>query len=210
MIPIEPQPEPADFQDKVRNPGESFLNDHKSIEEGETVNWKNREYWRRILLDLYDSYDSICAYSAHWIPRDTGVSTVDHFVPKSVAPQLAYEWFNYRLASLKMNSRKGKYQDVLDPFKIQEGWFILKFPSVLVKPNFDLSEVRKDRVWATIKRLQLNREDSVDSRLSWLRCYCNGDISFEHLQRRAPFIAYEIRRQNLRREIKSMFNMWGE
>ena len=62
---------------------------------------------------------------------------VDHFYPKSVRPDMAYEWSNFRLASLKLNCRKREFQDVLDPFTIEPGWFCLSFPSLL----FSLGQV---------------------------------------------------------------------
>lgn len=114
MISVQEQPEPPDFSKKVRDPGSAFIHQLSY-----PVKWKNREYWRRSLHDLHTAYHGICAYSAHWIPCVTGAATVDHFIPKSIAPQFAYEWKNYRLASSKMNSRKGDYQDVLDPFGLQ-------------------------------------------------------------------------------------------
>ena len=192
MIPVEEQPEPADFSPRVREPGAAFL---KQVPR--PANWKNREYWQRALADLYEAYDGTCAYSAHWIPCDTGVATVDHFIPKSVGPQLAYEWRNYRLASLRMNARKGNHQDVLDPFELELNWFFLDFPSLLVKPNPVLSASQAEQVISTIERLKLNDEICISARQHWIRGFCNGGINFNYLKRDAPFIAYELERQDL-------------
>ena len=52
MIPVEEQPEPADFSPRVREPGDAFL---KQVPR--PANWKNREYWQRALADLYEAYD---------------------------------------------------------------------------------------------------------------------------------------------------------
>lgn len=193
MIPVKPQPEPADFEKKVRSKGVVFLQSVTQLKA-----WDNREYWRECLKDLYGAYNQVCAYSAQWIPPIEGSSTVDHFIPKSVKPELAYEWSNFRLSCLKMNARKRDFQDVLDPFQMKPGWFTLNFPSLLVKPNPDLEESIKSQVRSTIKRLKLNDDDvCVKHRQDWLMRYCEEKFKFEFLKETAPFIAYELERQNL-------------
>jgi hypothetical protein len=200
VIPVQEQPEPTDFAQKVRKPGAAFL--QKVFH---PTNWDNREYWQNALPALYQAYAGICAYSAHWIQYDEGAATVDHFIPKSVAPQLAYEWSNYRLASRTMNIRKGDHQDVLDPFTLEPSWFMLDFPSLLIKPKPTLSAIQKEQVIATVKRLKLNDDDTcVKARLHWILPFCMGHISFEFLRRHAPFIAYELQRQDLVDKISSI------
>lgn len=193
MIPVKPQPEPAGFERKVRSKGVVFLQAVTQLKA-----WDNREYWRECLKDLCGAYNQVCAYSAQWIPPIEGSSTVDHFIPKSVKPELAYEWSNFRLACSKMNARKRDFQDVLDPFQMKPGWFTLNFPSLLVKPNPDLEESIKSQVRSTIKRLKLNDDDvCVKHRQDWLMRYCEEEFKFEFLKKTAPFIAYELERQNL-------------
>lgn len=192
LIPIQAQPESPNFSKKVREPGQKFL--HNSPH---PTGWDNREYWQRTLPELYKAYNGICAYCAEWIPYTTGDPTVDHFVPKSVQPQLAYEWNNYRLASLKFNGRKGDYQDVLDPFKLEFDWFVLKFPSLQVEPNLTLSDYQERAVANTINRLKLNDELCIQSRLRWIRDYCLNEITYDYLGRNAPFIACELQRQGV-------------
>lgn len=196
MILIQARPKPPDFSKKVREPGQIFLRNSPH-----PTGWNNREYWQRALSDLYNAYNGIGAYCAEWIPYTIGDLTVDHFIPKSVQPQLAYEWSNYRLASLKFNGRKGDYQDVLDPFKLEADWFILKFPSLQVDPNPTLSDHRVRTVANIINRLKLNDELCVQSRLRWIRDYCLREITFDYLKRNAPFISYELERQRLINEI---------
>jgi hypothetical protein len=146
---------------------------------------------------MRQAYYGICAYSAQWICSVTGVDTVDHFVPKSTRPDLAYEWSNYRYSSLKLNSRKGE-RSILDPFKIGAGWFVLTFPALLVKPNPDLGDELQEAVHNTIRVLKLNDDDTcVQSRQTWLLAFCHGEITFAHLESKAPFVAYELVRQNL-------------
>lgn len=190
MIPIQAQPEPADFETKVRAKGAEFL----AVDPNPTI-WTNREYWQDALPELYELYSHVCAYTALWIPRNEGVASVDHFIPKSAVPAEAYEWRNFRLTSLKMNSRKREFRDVIDPFVITPSTFQLKFPSLMIFPNPNLARRVKTQVAATIKRLKLNRDDGIKSRLDWLLPYCDGEASFGLLRRKAPFIAYELERQ---------------
>lgn len=197
MIPVQEQPEPDDFAEKVGWPGADFL-----AQNARPSSWKNREYWRRAIPDLYISYSGICAYCAEWIPRNTGTATVDHFIPRAIEPALAYQWSNFRLASLLYNARKGDYDDVLDPFTLRPTWFILIFPALLVAPNPELSTVQAAQVRKTRDRLGLNDEISYQSRYRWIKAYCNEQISFDYLKRNAPFIGYELERQNLIEEIK--------
>lgn len=202
MIPVQAQPQPTDFDEKVAKPGARYLS-----ATSRPVNWRNREYWRAIIPELYTIYDGVCAYCAEWISSSTGVSTVDHFVPKSVSPNLAYEWGNFRLACLKLNSWKGDYQDVLDPFLLQPDWFVLEFPSLLIKPHADLAPHQREQVETTIKRLRLNADDGcVRARLRWIKDYCRNK-DYELLSDYAPFIAYELRRQDLLDDIVTVMSL---
>lgn len=202
MIPLRLQPEPSSFDAVVRIPGKRFLKMATR-----PINWDGKDYWQRTLSDLYEAYGGICSYSAEWIPYTTGVATVDHFIPKSARPVMAYEWNNFRLACLKLNSRKGTSREVLDPFLLQPGWFILDFPSHLVKPDPALATNPRRKIQKTIDRLKLNDDDNcVKARLRWTLAYCDG-IPFDFLRRNAPFIAYELERQRLIERIKAIMRI---
>ncbi len=201
MRPVQEQPEPIDFEEKVRKPGLRFLKGNPKPE-----SWKNREYWRQAIPDLWKAYNGICAYSCHWIPPADGSITVDHYIPKSIKPSHAYEWSNFRLSTPKMNTRKGTHMDVIDPFKLQANWFTLVFPGLLVRPESNLLASEKQAVLETIERLQLNADESlINTRLRWVLEYCDGHIDFDYLKRMAPFIAYEIERQDLKATICRMY-----
>ena len=204
MIPVLPQPEPTTFDQDVRRPGKRFL---LTTPNPTPEQFKGKAYWRRSLSSLYEVYGGICAYCAHWIPETVGDPTVDHFLPKSNYPDLAYEWSNYRLAALRYNRMKYNYLDVLDPFQLKADWFFLNFPIPLVKPNPKLATVNAKKVTDTITRLKLNDEISVRYRKSWIKDYCEGRISFEYLKDNAPFTAYELERQGLISKIASMLAM---
>jgi uncharacterized protein (TIGR02646 family) len=202
VIPIKFQPEPNTFDQLVRKKGKLFLR-NCSNSRPTTDQWENKDYWKYIRKDLYEAYDGICAYSAHWIPF-TDNPNIDHYIPKSVKPDLAYEWSNYRLACSFANTLKKDYPDVLDPFQICNNMFFLDFPSLLVTANPTLPEKEKKSVEGTIDRLKLNDDRYINVRSRWLELYCKEGLTIAGLKKNAPFIAYELERQNLIDEIKSI------
>ena len=190
MIPVPRKPEPADFDRQVRQPGLGFL-----TENPQPGGWQNGAYWQRALPDMRRAYNGICAYCATWIPHSTGSHSIDHFVPKSQAPWLAYEWDNFRYVSARFNSRKAT-RTIVDPFELSSDWFFLDFTSFLIHPNPELAPVEKELAWQTIGVLRLNNdEDLVAERQAYFTDYRENQTSFAHLQRRAPFIASELARQ---------------
>jgi len=194
MIPVKLQPEPKHFEDRVRKPGMRFL---EKVSHPTQEQWKKKAHWQKILPCMRTAYNSVCAYSAHWIPHSTGNHSVDHFIPKTQDPSLAYEWTNFRYVSVRFNGRKGT-RSILDPFKLLPNWFILNFKSFFVKPNPNLSPEQQESINQTIEYLKLNEDDDlVNERVAWCSDYRDGHISFTHLKKRAPFIAHELERQGL-------------
>lgn len=117
--------------------------------------------------------------------------------PNHTRLHLAYEWSNYRYVSARFNSRKGT-ASILDPFTLAPEWFVLCFNSFLIKPHANLLANQALQVKQTIERLRLNSDDDlVAERAIWVNEYRNKAITFAHLQKRAPFIAYELVRQKL-------------
>jgi len=200
MILVQEQPEPSDFGIKVRTPGQAFL---RRIPSPNNRQFKAERHWRHSLSDLYAAYNGVCAYSAHWIPPK---GTVDHYLPKAADPQLAYEWSNFRLCTDRMNNYKDDKNDVMDPFKIQNGWFVIDFTTFFVEAADALAAHVQAAVNATITRRRLNDDDDlVQERFNWVELYSNNDVSFEFLSRRYPFIASELDRQKLKEAIKVRF-----
>ncbi len=118
---------------------------------------------------------------------------MDHMVPKSKAWDKVYEWSNYRLACTRLNARKSNYEDVLDPFDIQDGWFHLELVGFQVVPNPDLEDPIRLSVEQTIERLGLNefcRERAERAEDYWAR-----DVTLKILTAESPFVARELRRQ---------------
>jgi hypothetical protein len=194
------QPEPGTFEARVRQPGRSFL---RSNPRPTSEQFRKRNYWNRCLPDLRSAYEAICAYSSCWIPTQ---GTVDHFWPKTVKPELAYEWENYRFVAEKLNNYKGESQSVLDPFQIQIGWFVLNFDNFFVEPNQGLGQALENSVKTTISVLHLNDDDAlVNFRFCIVQDYAKESLPFSFLRKRYPFIALELERQNLKEKIKERF-----
>ena len=195
MIPVEPQPEPGSFETTVRRPGKAFLNE---VPHPNTNQWEGKSFWRKALPDMKDAYGGICSYCAFWIPYSTGNGSIDHFIPRKTHPELAYEWSNFRFVSARFNSRKGT-GTIVDPFTLSHEWFVLDFSTFFIWPNSMLQDEQRKQITETIDRLKLNTDDDlVDERFQWYIDYLTGKISFEHVRKKAPFLAYEIERQNQR------------
>lgn len=202
MIRVISMPEPADFDNLVRQPGLIFLS---SCPNPTTKQFEKHPYWRAIKSELRSSYSHVCAYSCQHIPLVTGNDNVEHFVPKAPNPNQAYEWVNYRLVCGLLNSRKGT-RLILDPFIIQDGWFRIQFPSLQIHPDKDLKDSIKDQVNNTIDILKLNHEgDCIPSRRRFIDGYCSGKYGMNHLEEEAPFLAKELIRQGLELSIKTIW-----
>ncbi|MDR1141718.1 MAG: hypothetical protein LBL62_08495, partial [Planctomycetaceae bacterium] len=111
---------------------------------------------------------------------------------------LAYEWNNYRLTTRKTNSYKADHDDIIDPFGVQPEWFILDFPTCLIKAGNNIPESERTKIGHTINVLKLNDDDEyVESRCEIISLYINEKINFNDMETRYPFIAHELQRQNL-------------
>ena len=194
MIRIDPKGEPDYFDEKIRQRGQRFLARNPSPTQQQ---WKKHSYWRECSRDLHDRYGGICAYSCHWIAFDTGWRQVEHFKPKDRYPNLGYEWSNFRLVCGLLNGRKG-LREIMDPFEVEDGWFTINFPSLLVKASRELSVELQARVEKTRDILGLNDEATcLKSRARYIEDFCRNRIPFEVLIRDAPFLAKELQRQDL-------------
>lgn len=200
MIPVVEQPEPADFQTKVRVRGSAFLRRRPHPTHHD---FKQNNYWKDCLPQLYAAYGGICAYSASYLPTER---SLDHFVPKTRNPTQAYEWNNYRLSSPRLNSHKGDSVDVLDPFQILRDWFVLNLTNFWIEPNVTLEARIEAKVRKTIEVLRLNTDDIfVNNRFKAVQDYAKGLTTFDFLKFYYPFIAYELERQNQKEAIKAAF-----
>lgn len=205
MIHVTPQPEPADFAAKVAIPGQQWLNGQgwydASLPEDapqtvpEKTKWKTD--WTKVGKELYDAYHGVCAYLGIRFEYVTGVSSVDHFLPKSLYPGLAYRWQNYRLSCLGANRRKGVRTDIMDPFEIQDGWFDVEPYTGAISPHKSLSPERQAAVRNTITELVLDEEDCRAMRRKRLAHYFKKEISESYFKQESPFLWSVLQRRGL-------------
>jgi len=199
MIPVQKKVEPSNFDTLVRQPGMKFLRSNPSPT---SKDWKTHRYWKNVSDEICSAYNQTCSYLGEWISKP---GSIDHFIPKSRQPNLAYEWDNYRLCDPKINNYKGD-NDVADPFGIKVGWFVLDLPSCLIKPGTGLSREEEQLVQKTIDILKLNdNDDFVQSRCDILVFYSREEVTFNFLTARYPFIASELQRQGIVETVKTMF-----
>lgn len=212
MIPVTPADEPDGFDADVRQPGLRAIAElvgEKPPRRGGRRFKKvadSREeipadaypaYWRESIDDLLLSYQRLCAYLCLYIPRGTGAPSVDHMVAKSTRWDRVYEWDNYRLACSLMNSRKGAVPDVLDPFEVRDGWFALELTGfqVVPGPGVEGDDTLTGKVESTIEELGLRDQECCDARAEYAEDYWAAHVDIDYLERHAPFVAAELRRQ---------------
>ncbi|CAM2068753.1 hypothetical protein SCOR_25515 [Sulfidibacter corallicola] len=197
MIPVLLQPEPDDFDRKVRQPGREWL-----AGQGISLNAvppKAAElppFWRRSNQQLWEAYSGVCAYLAIYFEWVTGASSTDHFVAKSRKAVDAYEWANFRLSCLGPNRNKGRFDDVLDPMELQKDTFVLNLLGGTIRPNPALDETTRLRAGNTIDRLKLNSAEHNRMRAKHFSRYVRGRDE-ETLKELSPFVWYEAKRQGL-------------
>lgn len=200
MIHVDPQPEYPEFDLEVRTPGLRFL---EMTPCPSSRDFNRHNYWNKARKHLHRSYSGLCAYTSLYLEDS---DSVDHFLPKTKYPHLAYEWDNYRLARQKVNFNKGSSEQVLDPFTIQNGWFVMDCPSCLITPGPGLDSDTKTQVENTIGVLKLNADDGlVQERCDWLVSLAKDEITLDFLRRRYPFLASEITRQGIEQDLKTVF-----
>ena len=209
MIPVTPADEPDTFDELVRQPGLRALARRVGIKvPGPGRPPKNiyprredipsEEFpttWREAIPDLMARYNNLCAYTALYIEDGTGDPTVDHFTPVSSDWHNAYEWSNYRLACGQANTNKGLNRS-LDPFDIKDDWFELEIVGYQVVPGKDTADILRAEIWDTINVvLDLNSARFCKQRRAYAEAYLAvPGIPLNYLERRAPFIARELRR----------------
>lgn len=198
MLHVTEMPEPPDFDTKVRKKGLAYLRKNQiELNQPIPTGVKIENYWVDCLPELYESYQGICAYVAVHFERVTANGSVDHFAPKSLRADLAYEWRNYRLSCSRMNSRKNDYQDVLDPFEIQDGYFHLELITGRIYANTELAQPLKEMVAATIERLGLDDAGCRTLRAKHYSDYIGYKLPSDYFRKMSPFVWYEANRQGL-------------
>jgi hypothetical protein len=151
----------------------------------------------------YRNDRSVCAYTSFHLP--TGGS-IDHFVPKSKAPELAYEWANFRLSLDRVNNWKKNSLITVDPCFINSDWLFLSFPECIVRVSDVAGPAVRSRLKQTIELLRLNKDDTfVDFRFNLVRDFVNGITDLAFLKTYYPFVGREVERQGGREALSAMF-----
>ena len=162
---------------------------------------RDHPYWTRAMPALHRAYKGQCAYLARYIePIES--PTTDHFVAlhNSAEPMLAYTWSNYRLAHALVNGAKSDFSDVLDPFKIGDGWFALDLGSFKTVVGPSAPAERRDEIARTIVRLKLDGPEIAETRRRAATSYWRPPagkppLPLWCLDQDEPFLASELRRQ---------------
>lgn len=200
MIRVELRPEYESFDRDVRRPGAAFLSTNSAPNNKE---FRKHEYWSRSRRQLWEAYDRICAYTSFYLP--TGGS-VDHFVPKSCMPQLAYEWSNFRLCEERVNNWKKSSLIAIDPCFMESDWVYLSLPECIIKVSNVAGPIAKARLKQTIELLRLNKDDTfVDFRFSLVRDFVHGITDLAFLKTYYPFVGREVERQGGRDTLRALF-----
>lgn len=200
MIPVTAQAEPGDFDTKVRQRGRKFLASKPNPSSRE---FDPHSYWQSAKNDMHSAYQGLCAYTCWYMPSSY---SIDHFLPKSQRPALAYEWNNYRLSSPRVNNHKADSMNIIDPFNVRAGWFVLDFPSCLVKAGENLPDLLTQQINETIRVLQLNDDDEfVQHRCDMMVDFAEGRVELGFVSKQCPFLASEIMRQGIQTTARDLF-----
>lgn len=114
-------------------------------------------------------------------------------MPKSKNWKLVYEWSNYRLCAAVINGTKGD-RALLDPFEVKDGWFALELVSFQVVVGPKAPAGRVGEINATIVGSGINARECCELRAQYAADFEQGEITLPYLERRAPFVAAELRR----------------
>ena len=199
----EPQPPDFDFDTEVRKPGQRLLMELRRDPNAPKRRGPKRkpvakitskhltDYWTHALPSLAKAYDSRCAYCCIPIDPITGGPTVDHWKPKEKHHDDAYEWENFRYASLTMNRRKGTDETLCDPFDVQDDWFVLNLVDFALSPLPTLPKALRKQVEHTIKVLELDHEPMRKRREAAWNLYSDNPspYSWALMERDCPLIA---------------------
>jgi len=197
MIPVILQPEPGDFDAKVRIPGHDWLQANGiALNSAPPKGTKLTNKWTHSNKQLWYAYDGVCACLAIYFEWVTGASSTDHFVAKSKNAGDAYEWNNYRLSCLGPNRNKREFADVLDPIGLQPETFLLNLSSGGIWANSNLSHADVVLANKTINRLKLNTAEHKKMRAQHFVRYLRKKDEAT-LKELSPFVWYEAHRQNL-------------
>jgi hypothetical protein len=120
MLRIDIGVDPDSFDEKIRKPGLAWMKaEGINIDVPLPPKTEIPDYWRHCKDSLRNNAQGQCCYSGSFL-RPSEITHIDHSLPKTLRPDLAYEWTNYRFSAHRINGKKGE-KIVLDPAHIPEG-----------------------------------------------------------------------------------------
>ncbi len=149
---------------------------------------------RTVRGHLYDAYGGVCAYLSIRIEKGAGYE-LDHFLPKSLYPGLAYDWGNFRLACSGINHKKNDAEGIADPCDISQHAFHLNLLTGAIFPSPDEPAESRQLLQRTIDVLGLDSEENRSMRAGRYYEYLSGQVSGQHLAQESPHLWQEVRRQ---------------
>ncbi len=186
-VPSPIRPEPAAFDADCRQKGQNWVQTHQPLPD------RPRDFWSPFRPDLRQGFRGRCGYYAMYIHD----GQVDHFVSwdtckRNNTPNLAYEWDNFRFVDGALNSSKRTLDDrVLDPFEVQDGWFELELPTLLLRP-VGVPPERMEAARRTLERLELDQGLRVlELRWEWYDQHRRG-LPLNLLYENAPLVARAV------------------
>ncbi|NRD62219.1 hypothetical protein HRD49_10720 [Corallococcus exiguus] len=150
-------------------------------------------YWRRCNAQLAAAFFERCAYTAMYLGAP---GTVDHFISIDEDRRLAYEWTNFRYSAGWLNSRKQALvsERLMDPFEIEDGWFVLLLPSLQLQVTERCPPQLRERAAKTLRLLGLDHDERVVRyRRQWLEEYERRRVTLDYLEDKAPLVARAVR-----------------
>ena len=85
---------------------------------------------------------------------------------------------------------------MLDPFEVGDDWFELQLPSLQLILSQTIPPHIRDKALFVLGRLHLRDDERImRQRYEWYRCYLDGEITLDGLEKKAPLIARAIRKQ---------------
>lgn len=211
MIPLVLQPEPEDFHEVVREPGQDFLR-AQGVAVGGVLRprsrWNGHDYWRPDAIDmLHTAYNDVCCYLCMYLENSPALrrqrrgSSVEHVIPLSQDAWKAYEWNNYALAGQLVN-RDRDSNAIVSPFELDFYPFELDLPSGIVSITRGLSPAQIGIALNIIEVLKFDdRPQHEQDRADYYARYSDRTrddcLTNTEIARYAPFVWHEIQRQNL-------------
>ena len=108
------------------------------------------------------------------------------------------------MARKKVNGFKNNEIGIVDPFDMQNDWFVLHFDDFWIRPAEDVENAIKSKIQRTIEVLQLNSEEFIDERVGLIRDLRDEHITLDFLDDYYPFISNQIRDQDYQGRLESI------